>query len=130
MAKDPNDMTEGATDSENAATARARRRAIEGDSAPSAADIGNAIAAALERNRDRKDEAKPLGEEVRASVRCGYETVRRSDNTMVTQPKSITFRRDETADGTEVTIPHGRPVRLKRAAFLRYQAEGSVVLGQ
>lgn len=130
MANDPNDMTDGATSSESAATQRARRRAIEGDAPPSAAEIGKAIAAALDRNRDRKDEEKPLGEFVRASVRCGYETIKRDDKTMVTQAKSITFNESETADGTRVTVPHGRPVRLKRDAFNKHRANGDVVLAQ
>lgn len=131
---DENDMTDGARDSENAATARARRRAIEGDAAPSAEAIGKAVADALERQRNAPPPKEaPLPEIVRASVRCGYETVRRvvSDGStqLVTKPAEVTFKASETGDGREYTVPHGRPVKLLRDAFLRYQSEGKVVAG-
>lgn len=130
MAKDdPNDMTEGAADSETAATRRARERAL-GTNPFTPEQMADAIAKAQMRVIEEAGKAKekPLPEIVRASVRCGYETVKR-DNKVEVRPGSITFRAEETADGTTPTVPHGRPVRLKRAAFLRYQAEGRVVAG-
>jgi hypothetical protein len=75
-----------------------------------------------------------LGEIVRASVRCGYETTRRigADGSaqMVTAPASVTFKANETEDGVEHTVPHGRPVRIKREAFVRYLNDGKVILAQ
>jgi hypothetical protein len=146
--EDENDMTDGARDSETTArrvkvgnkefvvpgTDTARRRAIEGDAPPSAEMIGDAVAKALERQRNAPPlPEKPLPEIVRASVRCGYETVRRvlSDGSaqLVTKPAEVTFKASETSDGREYTVPHGRPVKLKRDAFLRYQSEGKVVAG-
>lgn len=135
MAKNPNDVTDGATELESGSTERARRRAIEGDAPLSAEAIGEAVAKSLERQRNAPPEKpRPLPDFVRASVRCGYETKRRvaSDGStqLVTAPAEITFRKDETADGREWTIPHGRPVVLKREAFLRYQADGKVIIAQ
>lgn len=135
MARNENDVTDGASSSEGAATERARRRALEGDAPPSASAIGEAVARAMERMANApKEPERALPEKVRASVRCGYETTRRvlSDGStqMVTAPASIKFSKDETADGKEWTIPHGRPVMLKREAFLRYQSEGRVVIAQ
>lgn len=135
MARNENDVTDGRDDTENAATARARRRALEGDAPPSAEAVGEAVAKALDRMRDQpRAKERPLPPVVRASVRCGYETSRRvlSDGStqMVTAPGSITFKRDETPDGREVTVPHGRPVRLKREAFERYRRDGKVVIAQ
>lgn len=134
MARDfENDVTEGTT--ENAATARARRRAIEGDAPPSADAIGAAVAAALERQRNAPPvKEAPLPDIVRASVRCGYETSRRvmADGSaqMVTAPGSVAFKADETADGKAYTVVHGRPIHLKREAFQRYARDGKVVLAQ
>lgn len=135
MARDLDDMTDGATTHENRHTERARRRAIEGDAPPTAESIGDAVAKALERQRDQPPvKEKPLPEIVRASVRCGYETTRRvmSDGSsqMVTSPASVTFKAHETADGKEYTVPHGRPIQLKREAFQRYAGDGKVILAQ
>lgn len=134
MARDENDVTDGRDDRENAATARARRRALEGDAPPSAEAIGAAVAAAMERQRANPVPARQLPTVVRASVRCGYETTRRvlSDGStqMVTAPASMTFTREETADEREHTVPHGRPIRLKLEAFKRYERDGKVVLAQ
>lgn len=135
MARNENDVTDGRDDTENAATARARRRALEGDAMPSAEEIGEAVSKAIERQRNAPAvKERPLPPVVRASVRCGYETTRRvlSDGStqMVTAPASIAFRSDETPDGKPVTVPHGRPVRLKREAFERYRRDGKVVLAQ
>ncbi len=135
MARSENDVTEGRSDQESVATERARRRAIEGDAPPSASAIGEAVARALERAANApKEQEKPLSDIVRASVRCGYETSRRvlSDGStqIVTAPASITFKADETQDGKPCTVVHGRPVKLKKAAFLRYQSEGRVIIAQ
>lgn len=135
MSKNENDVTEGGSARESAATAMARRRAIEGDAPPSAEAIGAAVAKALERQREAPPPpAQRLPEIVRASVRCGYETNRRvaSDGStqLVTAPGSITFKPHETADGREHTIQHGRPVKLKRDAFERYQGDGKVIIAQ
>jgi hypothetical protein len=135
LAQDENDMSgRAATASENEATQRARRRAIEGDAPPSAQAIGEAVARALDRQRDNPIKETPLPEIVRASVRAGYETARRvlSDGStqMVTSPASITFKREDTPDGREVTVVHGKPVKLKREAFIRYRRDGKVVLAQ
>lgn len=132
MARNENDMSGAAgAAEENAATQRARHRALVGDAAPSAAEIGEAVAKAMERVRERPPKEDPLPPVVRASVRCGYVTERRhSDNMMITRPGSITFKREETPDGREVTVIHGKPVKLKREAFLRYRREGKVVIAQ
>lgn len=125
-----NDVTDGASERENASTARARAKALP-DSPLSSSQLADAIAQAHFRVRDQeaKEKEKPLPEIVRASVRCGYETTKRADNTMVTSPKSLTFPPSETADGKETTVPHGRPVRLKREAFQRYKSAGLVEFG-
>lgn len=136
MAKDDDDMTgrDAATANETAATARARHRALTGDAAPSAAAIGEAVAKAMERMRNEPVKEEHLPEVVRASVRCGYETTRRvmgdGSAQLVTAPGSITFQANETPDGRACTVVHGRPVKLKRDAFLRYRREGKVVLAQ
>lgn len=129
MARDENDMTEGRDSSETRATANARRRALEGDAPPSAEEIGKAVASALERQRNAPPEkAAPLPEIVRASVRAGMETIKQGDKVVI-RPAKITFKADETADGKEWTVEHGRPIRLKREAFLRYKSEGRVEFG-
>lgn len=136
MARNENDMSgEAGSAGENRATALARKRALEGDAPPSAQAVGEAVAKALERMRDApKAPEKPLPDVVRASVRCGYETNRRvlSDGStqMVTAPGAITFKASETATGREATVPHGRPVKLTREAFVRYRRDGKVVLAQ
>lgn len=128
------DVTDGASARENAATQRARRVGVDGLSPPSAEAIGKAVAEALDRQRNAPPQAeKPLPEIVRASVRAGYEDIKVNDERgkrIVVQAKSITFRPDETADGSSVTVAHGRPVRLKREAFQRYYAEGLVEIAQ
>ncbi len=126
------DMTDGAATSESAATRNARRRAIEGDAPLTADAIGKAVAENLERNRNVPAAPIHLGEIVRASVRAGYEDVKMNDERgrrIVVQPRSITFKASETADGKETTVVHGRPVRLKREAFQRYLASGQVEFG-
>lgn len=145
MARDENDVTEGRTDGEfgerilrdkNGKTVgrlhssdEVRRRAIDGDAPPSAEEIGKAVASALERQRNAPPEkAAPLAEIVRASVRAGVETIKQGDKVVI-RPAKITFKADETADGKEWTVEHGRPIRLKREAFLRYKSEGRVEFG-
>ena len=133
MARDTDDVTEGASDREGVSAATARRRALP-DSSLSSDAMADAIAKAHFRVRDQeaREKEKPLPDTIRASVRCGYETTTREMNgqrTLVTAPKSLTFRADETADGTTVTVPHGKPVRLKREAFLRYKSAGEVEFG-
>lgn len=133
MAKE-DDVTDGATTEENAATAAARRRGIDGDAPLSADEIGKAVARALDRQRNApKEPEAPLPVTVRASVRCGYVTAFINDargKRHETRPGTITFRKDETADGKEYTVPHGRPIVLKRDAFLRYRRDGKVVIAQ
>jgi hypothetical protein len=127
-----NDVTDGFAARENAATQRARQKALP-DSPLTAEALAEAIAKAQERVIENagKVKEKPLPEIVRASVRCGFETKLLNDDhgkRYVTSPKSVDFKADETADGRPATIPHGRPARLKRDAFLRYQSEGLVIL--
>lgn len=137
MARDENDMSgvDGATGRENAASQSARRRAIDGLAPPDASTLAKAIAEASQRIREDEAKAKdvPLPEIVRASVRCGYESIveRRNDggSRIVERARKVTFKADETADGKEYTVPHGRPIGLKRAAFLRYASEGLVIQG-
>ena len=133
MAKE-DDVTDGASARESAATQRARRVSIDGLEPPSAEAIGKAVADAMERQRTAPREVqKPLPEIVRASVRAGYEDVKLNDERgkrIVVQAKSITFQPHETADGSRVTVAHGKPVRLKREAFQRYFAEGVVAIAQ
>lgn len=133
MAKE-DDVTEGGSERENAATRRARAVGIDGIQPMSAADIGKAVADAMERQRlAPATPQKPLSEVVRASVRAGYEDIKVNDERgrrVMVQPKSITFKASETADGKETTVSHGRPVRLKREAFQRYYGEGLVEIAQ
>lgn len=131
MAKDENDVTDGASDRETVATARARQRAL-GENPFSADQMAEAIAKAQERVRqdESRSREKPLPDVVRASVRCGNETIKDPMNGKVTiRPAKMTFGPKETGDGTTVTVEHGRPVRLKREAFLHYQSLGQVVAG-
>ena len=129
-----NDVTEGASENENAATQRARQRAIP-DAPLSAERLAELIATASERAREESTKAKesPLPEVVRASVRAGYETTRQVlDNgqaRLVTQPEKLLFKADETGAGKECLVEHGRPVMLKRDAFKRYLGEGVVIRG-
>lgn len=132
MATSENDVTEG--DRENVMTRNARNRAIP-DAPLTAEALADAIAKAQQRVIDNagKVQEKPLPEIVRASVRCGYETrlhtTSDGSRTNITSPKSVVFKASETADGKETTVPHGKPVRLKREAFQRYQSDGLVILG-
>lgn len=129
------DVTEGAGALESAATRRARNAAVP-DAPMSAEALADAIAKAHIRAREDegKVKEKPLPEIVRASVRCGYETKprERADGSrqLITAPASITFAANETADGQPATVQHGKPVRLKRDAFRRYEADGKVIIAQ
>jgi hypothetical protein len=119
---------------ETDAMKRVRQRAIDGDMPPSAQEVGQAIAEAMKRGLQNPPVQQKLGDVVRASVRAGFETTRQvhSDGSsrLVTQPKSVTFGRDETIDGREYTVANGRPVRLKREAYERRLAEGVVMLAE
>lgn len=131
-----NDMSgRGARDAgETDAMKRVRQRAIDGDAPPSATEVGQAIAEAMKRGLQNPLPQRQLGEVVRASVRAGYETVREvhSDGSarLITRPRSVTFRGDETVDGHEYTVANGRPVRLKRDAYERRLSEGVVMLAE
>lgn len=127
MAEKADDVTDEATSMETASVRRARGQLIQ--------DVKidpDALAQAMKRVRDDetkvRDEVVP--EIVRASVRAGNETTRRvlgdGSAQLVTSPKKITFSAEETADGREWTVESGRPVHLKRAAFLHYRAQGLV----
>jgi len=131
LAKDENDVTDGALDGETRNTQRARQRAL-GENPLSADQMADAIAKAHLRVREDELKAKerPLPDIVRASVRCGTEQVHDPVRNKITvRPAKLTFGPSETGDGTTATVEHGRPVRLKRAAFLHYQSLGLVVAG-
>lgn len=136
MARDPNDMTgeHARSAGETAGAQRARQRALEGDAAPSAHDIGEAVAKAMARQAAQPDRPQVLGDVVRASVRAGVEQTRvtSSDgsNRIVVSPKALTFKANETLDGREATVMSGKPVRLPRATFERYRDAGLVVLAE
>jgi len=113
---------------------KAAREALDSE-APSAAAIGEAVAKALSRQAAAPVPTQsPLGAVVRASTRCQTVNERRvnSDGSarIVTSYEPITFRAGETADGKEVTLGHGKPVRLKREAFLHYAGIGRVVIAE
>lgn len=112
---------------------KAARAALHSE-APSAADIGVAVAEALKRTQASPSPQQTLGEIVRASVRCLTKDERRvsSDGSarIVTSYVPVTFKADETADGKEYTISHGKPIHLKREAFLRYAGIGRVVIAE
>lgn len=136
MADKDNDMSGAAARSagEREAAARARRAALGDDNAPSADAIGEAVAKALARSASQPLSAQRLGDVVRASVRAGFEDVRteRPDGSkfIATKPRSITFSREETADGKEYTVVHGRPVHLKRDAFIARRDQGVVIIAE
>lgn len=136
MARDNDDVTEGRDDGETPAARRARNAAF-GTNPLNADQMAEAIAKAHMRVADEERKASKtqhIPETVRASVRCGSETIRETRNDggvrLVTRPKKITFKASETADNKEWTVEDGRPVRLKREAFLRYQSTGDVILAQ
>lgn len=99
--------------------------------APSAEAISRAVAETLARQAAQPVAERPLGEIVRASVRCGTESYTQQNgpegSRVVTAYRKLRFSGDETADGVERVIEHGRPVALKRAAFERYAAQGLVI---
>jgi hypothetical protein len=118
---------------ERAAAKSARRAALGEDNMPSASEIGDAVAKALARVASAPGSTQKLGEIVRCSVRSGYEDVRQyvgGQERIVTKPKAITFRPDETADGREWTLEHGKPVRLKRDAFISRRDLGHVLIAE
>lgn len=146
MAYNENDVTDGATDGEFAGRiikdkqGRVKGRLQSSEEirrvfdAPTNIQEGLADAIveaqrrALEAERTQKQKALP--DVVRASVRCGNETIKdHASGKVVIRPAKMTFGPQETGDGTTVTVEHGRPVRLKRAAFLHYQSLGQVVAG-
>lgn len=135
MAKiDENDMSgEAARDGREGRHTRAARAALD-EFAPSAAEIGDAVAKALARSANAPAPVQKLGDVVRASVRCGYEDIRqeRPDGSkfIATIPRKITFSKDETADGREHTIQHGRPIHLKRAAYEARRDQGVVLIAE
>lgn len=134
MATNENDMS-----GQDAATARegkftkAARQALHSE-APSAAEIGTAIAEAMKRSAANPTQPQALGEVVRASVRSQTKDVRQvaSDGSsrIVTSYVPVRFSADETADGKEWEVNHGRPIHLKREAFHRYASMGRVVLAE
>lgn len=135
MAQDENDMSgEAAFAGESAATRKVRSKF---ENVPiSATELADAIAKAQQRVMEDagKVQQKPLPAVVRASVRCGMETVRQDKGDggykIVTQFGSMDFTGEETGDGKPARVPHGRPVKLKREAFLKYQSLGKVVLAE
>lgn len=134
MADHDNDMSgqEAATAREGKFT-RAARQALHSE-APSAAEIGRAVADAMQRQASTPAQQRELGPIVRASVRAQTKDTRQvaSDGSsrIVTSYVPVKFSADETADGKEWEIQHGRPVHLKREAFLKYASIGRVVLAE
>jgi len=110
MAKDENDVTDGFDGRENDSTRRARQRAL-GENPMSTEQMADAVAKALQRTAAQAKPVQVLGDTVRASCRAGYYR----DGS----PKKYTFKASDTADGREWTIPHGKPIRLKREAYER-----------
>lgn len=129
----PDDMTDGASAGETAATRRARERTL-GENPLSTEQMAEAIARAQERVRLDAERAKerPLPEIVRVSVRCGYENVTRTNGdgarTVITKPKTIRFAANETADGQAHEVEHGKPIRLTREAYKKYAGMDLVLL--
>lgn len=118
---------------ERQAAKNARRAALGEDNMPSASEIGDAVAKALARAASAPAPVQRLGDVVRASVRSGYEDVHMmvgGQERIVTKPKAITFRADETPDGREVTLEHGKPIRLKREAFISRRDLGHVLIAE
>lgn len=133
--QDENDMSgEAASAGETRGTQRVRAKF--NDIPISAETLADAIAKAHARVREdeAKPVSKPLGPTVRASVRCGMETVRedKGDGSykIVTRPASLDFTADETGDGKPARVRHGSPIRLKRDVFLRLQSEGKVIIAE
>lgn len=135
MAQDENDMSgDAAFAGESAATRRVRGKF---ENVPiSANELADAIAKAQQRVMEDagKVQPKPLPDVVRASVRCGMETIRQDNGgggyKIVTQFGSMDFTSEETGDGKPARVAHGRPVKLKREAFLKYLNIGKVVLAE
>lgn len=131
---DENDMSGDARSAgERNAARTARSRALGEENAPSAAEIGDAVAKALARAATAPVVNRTLGPVVRASVRCGYEDIHQNVGGVLriaTVPKKIKFDREETADGKEYTIEHGRPIHLKRDAFIKRRDQGVVLLAE
>jgi hypothetical protein len=134
MATSENDVSgqEAATAREGKFT-QAARKALHSE-APSAAEIGSAIAEAMKRAASNPAPAQVLGEVVRCSVRAQTKDTRQvaSDGSsrIVTSYVPVRFAADETADGKELELTHGKPVRLKRDAFHKYASMGRVVLAE
>lgn len=132
---DENDMSgDAARAGEREASRQARSRALGEENAPSASEIGDAVAKALARAAAQPVSMQKLGPIVRASVRCGYEDVRQEKPEggfrIATVAKSVTFNADETADGKTHTVVHGRPIHLKRDAFVRRRDMGHVLIAE
>ena len=124
MADHENDMSgrAAATAKEGVRTAAARQ-ALHSE-APSAAEIGRAVAEAMQRQASRGPELqRPMGAVVRASCRAGTHPA-------TGLPLQMTFAPADTADGKEYTVKHGRAIHLKREAFERYAAQGKVILAE
>lgn len=121
MAQNENDMSgRRARDAgETLAVQKARHNAFDAD-APSASEIGRAVADAMARSKDLPPQR--LGDIVRASCRVGFNADMR--------PKSFTFPGADTADGRECTVAHGKPIRLKVEAFRRYAEQGVVTVAE
>lgn len=135
MADPADDMSGDARSAnERQAAKSARRAALGEDNAPSASEIGKAVAEALARTAGQPQAVRELGPIVRASVRAGYEDKRvdKGDGSIriATVPKQVKFEADETSDGKEYTLEHGKPIRLKREAFIRRRDQGVVILAE
>lgn len=132
---DVDDMSgDAARAGERQAAKGARAAALGEASAPSADAIGQAVAAALARAANVPMSVQKLGDIVRCSVRVGYEDIRqeRTDGSkfIATVPRKVTFTRDETPDGKEYTLEHGKAIRLKREAFMRRRDQGVVQIAE
>jgi hypothetical protein len=136
MSTNPTDMTgRSARDAgESRTTQDVRRRTLEGDAPPSAEEIGKAVAQAMQRSISAPPASQKIGEIVRVSVRCGYETEAQvsSDGSrrLVTKPGSVLFRAEDTPDGRPVRVEHGRPARLTRAGYEHWNAQGKVLIAE
>lgn len=136
MSTNPNDMTGRAArdGGESRTTENVRRRTLEGDAPPSAEDIGRAVAQAMQRSVANPPPPQRLGDVVRVSVRCGYETEVQVSGEgarrLVTKPGSVLFRAEDTPDGRPVRVEHGRPARLTRAGYEHWNAQGKVLIAE
>lgn len=118
MAYSENDVTEGSTETR---ISRNNRAKLLGEGAIDLNELAAAMVGAQDRASKVRD-TRVLGEVVRCSCRVGLD---RAAN-----PKSYTFKANETAEGRELTVQHGKPLRLKREAFQRYAADGVVVISE